>query len=137
MRKQHKRYDNSKECNDDKKSWIFFVIGLIATVAVRIIALLNAIDPFYGKLAWYIGVAGFFVFFLYKFNIYHKNQSIILEQGLLTKLRHNKMLNKEDKMVINSFLCAMTSQKDKINFFVIFSVSALAMIIALYFDLFA
>lgn len=58
-----------KRCRDSYVSWIFFAIGLVATIAMRVVTVLIHMSPLYGKIAWYIGVGGFFVFFIYKFRI--------------------------------------------------------------------
>ncbi len=123
-----------KECRDTLKSWLFFVTALIATIAMRIIGPLDIIDPSYGKIAWYIGVTGFFIFFMYKFLIDRKRSQLIKRQDLVVKIQQNKSLNKEDYSIMNSVLCGLISNKDKINFFFISAFSIIALIIALYFD---
>jgi len=39
----------------------FFILGLIATISIRIVTVLMQLNPVYGKVAWYMGV-GFFNF---------------------------------------------------------------------------
>ena len=51
-----------KNCEDSLISWIFFIIGLVATVAIRIVTVLIDVQPIYGKIAWYIGIGGFLLF---------------------------------------------------------------------------
>ena len=53
-----------KNCKDSFVSWVFFIIGIIATVAIRVVTVLIYLDPIYAKIAWYIGVMGFFLFFV-------------------------------------------------------------------------
>ena len=43
---------------------VIAIIGIIATIAIRIVTVLMHWNPFYGKLAWYIGVGGFIIFLL-------------------------------------------------------------------------
>ena len=37
----------------------YFIIGIIATVAIRVVTVLTHLDPIYAKVAWYIGVGSF------------------------------------------------------------------------------
>lgn len=123
-----------KRCRDSRVSWIFFLIGIIATIAVRIVTVLIDINPVYGKVSWYIGVVGFLLFFIYKFRIDHVRSRFITQQKLINKVLKKDLLTKEDSDLIASILCALSSNKDKINYFFIFVSSALALIAAMYFD---
>lgn len=134
--KKCKNCPEYKYCRDSLFSWILFIIALIATIAMRIIEPLNIIDSLYGKLAWYIGVTGFFIFFLYKFVIDHKRQKKIKKSRIFSKIRHHKQLSKEDYSLLDAIFCSLISRKDKLNFFFIATFSILALIIALYFDVF-
>jgi len=40
-----------RRCKDSFVSWIFFIIGLIATMAIRAVTILANIDPIYAKIA--------------------------------------------------------------------------------------
>ncbi|MFH0731662.1 MAG: hypothetical protein V2A72_01920 [Candidatus Omnitrophota bacterium] len=126
----------NKRCEDSFASWIFFIIGIIATAALRIVTILIDINPIYGKIAWYVGVIGFFAFFVYKFNINRARAKLINKADLVDKIRGQKPLTKEDFNVIGAILCALSSKKDTINYFFIFFLSALAIIAAVYFDFF-
>jgi len=123
-----------KNCRDSVSSWIFFIIGIIATIAIRIVIVLMPVYPVYGKLAWYIGVGGFFLFFLYKFKVSNNRAELIKRSDLVGKIRDKKELSHEDYSLINGILCSLSSKKERINFFFIFGLSALALIIALYID---
>ncbi|MFH1352351.1 MAG: hypothetical protein ABIH68_02110 [bacterium] len=123
-----------KNCRDSLSSWIFFIIGLIATIAIRIVIVLIPVYPVYGKLAWYIGVGGFFLFFLYKFKVSNTRAESIKRSNLVDKIRGKKELSPEDYSLVNGILCSLSSKKERINFFFIFGLSALALIIAVYVD---
>jgi hypothetical protein len=69
-----------KRCKEDSASWVFFIIGVIATIAVRIVTVLVHINPLYGQIAWYIGVVGFFVFFVYKYRVERERYKLIVKQ---------------------------------------------------------
>jgi hypothetical protein len=124
-----------KRCRDSTASILAFVIGLIAIIAVRVVTILEHIDPLYGKIAWYIGVFGFVIYFAYKFNIDRARSRIVHERKLHDKLVNAGSIHKEDREFISSLLCGITSGKDRFTYLVIFLSSAIVLIIALYLDL--
>lgn len=123
-----------KNCQDSFVSWVFFAIGLVATVAIRIVTVLIHLDPLYGKIAWYIGVGGFFLFFAYKFKINQARSKIIIQKRLINKLAGQGQLNKEENELVAAILCSLSSKKERLNYFFIFVLSAIALIVAVYFD---
>jgi len=123
-----------KKCRESSVSWIFFIIGLIATIAIRAVTVLVHIDPVYGQIAWYVGVFGFFVFFVYKFKVEHARSQMIKNSQLVHKISRGDNIEKGDRELIGSLLCALSSNKDKINYVVIFASSAIAIAIAVYLD---
>ncbi len=123
-----------KRCRDSFASWIFFIIGLIATIAIRVVIVLINVNPIYAKIAWYIGIGGFFIFFVYKFKISQTRAKFINERKLVDKISQKSQLTKEDYDLMNGILCYLTSKKERINYFFIFGLSAIALILAVYFD---
>ena len=68
MPKSQKQCLNCKaagRCRDTAVSWIFLFIGVIATISVRVVNLVLSFGLFWPKFFWYLGVAGFFLYFLY------------------------------------------------------------------------
>ena len=126
----------NKRCQDSFFSWIFFIIGLLATIAMRVVTVLMYMNPIYGKIAWYVGIGGFFMFFMYKFHITKQRNNLITEQNILNKIDNKISLNEEDYRTIRGILCSVSSKKERINYFFIFILSALALIIAIYLDFF-
>jgi len=124
----------SKRCKDNRVSWVFFLIGLIATLAIRIVLILTHISPAHGKMAWYLGIGGFLVFFMYKFKVSRELSRHISGKKLMEKVHGEEQLTKEDYHLIGSILCSISSNKERINYFFIFLSSALALAIAVYFD---
>ena len=47
----------------------FFWAGITATIAYRVIIVLNLYSPFWVKIAWYVGTIGFVLYFGHRFNI--------------------------------------------------------------------
>ena len=125
-----------KNCNDSFASWIFFIVGLIATVAIRVVTVLIHLNPIYAKVAWYIGVGGFFVFFVYKFRISQERSKNISQRNLVDKINQQKELSKDDYDLIGAILCALSSKKERINYIFIFGLSAIALLLAIYMDFF-
>jgi len=72
-----------RRCRDSFSSWIFFIIGLIATIAIRVVTVLIKIDPIDGRIAWYVGIAGFFLFFVYMFRIGQQRARLINRSNLV------------------------------------------------------
>lgn len=123
-----------KRCKESSVSWIFFIIGLIATIAVRAVTVLVHINPIYGQIAWYVGVMGFLIFFVYKFRVEHTRSRLIRNSKLMHKISQDENIEKGDREAISSILCALSSNKDKINYFVIFASSVVAIVLAIYLD---
>lgn len=124
-----------KNCKDSFTSWVFFIIGIIATIAVRVVTVLIDYNPLYAKIAWYIGILGFFTFFVYKFRVGQKRSKVINELGLTDKINKKEGLQESDYKVIGSILCSLSSKKERINYIFIFVLSAVALIVALLTDL--
>ncbi|MFC1755063.1 hypothetical protein ACFL96_17000 [Thermoproteota archaeon] len=131
--KKCKNCSERRFCQDDYVSWIFFAIGLIATIAIRAVTLLMRVEPLYGKIAWYIGVVGFLLFFVYKFRIYNHRSKAIREKSLVQRTQEGK-LTESEKNEIAMMLCSLSSRKESINYFFIFILSAIALAIAMYLD---
>ncbi|MEI6832074.1 MAG: hypothetical protein WCK61_05160 [Candidatus Omnitrophota bacterium] len=123
-----------KNCRDSFTSWIFFIIGMVATIALRLVTVLIHLNPVYGQIAWYVGVFGFFIFFVYKFRVDRARYKLIVKKGLMDKISQGDKIAEEDRQLIGSILCSLSSDKDRINYILIFVSSAVAIIVALYFD---
>lgn len=123
-----------KRCRESYTSWIFFIIGLVATIAIRAVTVLMHLNPVYAKAAWYIGVGGFFLFFVYKFRASQSRSKLIQRQNLVDKINQSKPLASEDYNAIAAILCALSSRKERINYIFIFALSAVALILAVYMD---
>jgi hypothetical protein len=123
-------------CRDSFAAWMFFIVGIIATIAIRVVTVLIHLNPIYGKIAWYVGVGGFFVFFMYKFRVLQAKSQQIDKQSILRKIDHKDQLTNEDYRLIGTILCSLSSKKERINYLFIFGLSAVALIMAAYMDFF-
>ena len=101
---------------------------------MRVVTVLMHMNSTYGKMAWYIGVGGFFVFFVYKFRVNQARSRAITQSSLVDKINYKKELVEEDYNLIGAILCGLSSKKERINYVFIFALSALALILAIYMD---
>jgi len=136
MDKQCKNCREYKNCRDSFSSWIFFIIGIIATISVRVVTVLIHMNPVYAKIAWYVGIVGFFLFFVYKYRVGQARSRAINERNLVDKIRKHEDLEADDYDLVAAILCGLSSKKERINYIFIFGLSAVAVILALYMDFF-
>ncbi len=106
--------------------WLFWV-GIIATIAYRIIIILNNVSATSVKIAWYIGTIGFVWYFAHRYRVQNYREEIIKEKKLLDKLCQND-LNEEDCEALHYVVKSLSSSKAKWNYVVIFVFSILALI---------
>ncbi len=124
----------ARYCRESFLSLIFFVIGLIATVAIRAVNFLHHYHAWYGKLAWYIGLLGFFLFFLYKFASDSRRSAFLKKSGLAEKIQTGQQLSPDDRRLLQEVFCSLRSRRDTINYFFIFLTSIVALLLGIYTD---
>lgn len=125
-----------KRCKEPIVSWVFFFIALVAVVALRAVNVVFDSNPILAKVFWYIGVTGFFVFFIYKFKYHTLMQKELDSTKLVDKLLSKEKLSDHDYDVLGTILCRLRSKKDYINYFFIFFFSGIALALAIYADFF-
>ena len=123
-------------CRDSLVSWFFFGIGVISAVALRAVTVLMSLNPNYGKIAWYVGVLGFFLFFIYKFKISRLRARLIQQHKLMNVIASRRPLSEGESKLISEILCGLTSNKERVNYLIIFLLSGLALAFAIYIDFF-
>lgn len=124
----------AKACEESALSWLFLFVGLLATIAVRVVNLVGGFGPFWPKFFWYIGVIGFFIYFLYAYLQHSATHKAIDAMDLARRLSHKEPLKDGDYAFLNATMCKLRSTKERFNYFFIFITSALALLIALYQD---
>ncbi|MFC1590321.1 hypothetical protein ACFL42_02365 [Candidatus Omnitrophota bacterium] len=125
-----------KKCKEPAISWVFFFIALIATISIRAVNVVLDFHALSAKIFWYIGIGGFFVFFLYKYRNDNLLQKELIRTDLTEKLLNKQKLSDHDYEVLGTILCKLRSKKDKINYFFIFFFSGIALSLAVYVDFF-
>lgn len=106
----------------------FFVLGLVSAIAFRGIIIFQHLEPSWVRPVWYIGTAGYFLFFLYRFNITKKRKHAIEQYRLIEKLRQNACLEDEDREVVLYLLSSISKSLEDINYALIFLLSVAAVI---------
>jgi len=74
------------------------------------------------------------LFFVYKFRIGQQSSRFIKQSNLIEKISQRERLTDEDYSLIDAILCALSSRKERIDYFVIFGLSAVALALDVYLD---
>ena len=77
----------------------FFLLGLVSAIAFRAIIVLQHLEPSWVRPVWYIGTAGYVLFFLYRYRITRKRKNAVEDFQLIEKIRANACLQDEDREV--------------------------------------
>lgn len=116
--------------------WLFFVIGIVATLAYRIIIVLNFYSPSWVKVSWYIGTIGFIFYFGYLYNLQSKRADLAKQYNLLNLVKKMKGIKVKQKEALRFIVKSNLTSKAKYNSAVIFILSLLALIIGIILDIF-
>jgi hypothetical protein len=112
----------------------YFWSGIIATLAYRIIIVLNFYSTTWVKISWYIGTVGFVIYFIHRFDIAKKRSTLIVEHRLQGKMERQEHLTEDDKKALTYILRTLVSSKAKWNYYAIFVLSGIALILGILFD---
>jgi hypothetical protein len=114
----------------------FFYSGVVATLAYRIIIVLNNLNAFWVKISWYVGTIGFIIYFWHRFEISNKRNRLIQELKLQEKIEGLNSLGENEKSALTYILKSLTISTEKINYIIIFATSALALLYGIWTDFF-
>src|SRR3989338_3952264 len=114
---------------------LIFIIGIVATVAYRLVVILNHYSQLSVEIAWYIGTIGFIWYFAHRFNIENRRDKLIERLELVKKIESGQALNTEEKNSLVYILKSLETSLAKWNYIAIFFFSGLAMVYAIYADL--
>lgn len=136
---KYKLYYNKNMSNEYTTSSKFyralvFWVGIVATLAYRIIIVLNYYSSLLVSISWYIGTIGFIWYFAHRYRVQNKYSRIIRDKKLREKLC-NHDLSKDDCEALSYILKGLDSSKAKWNSIAIFVFSALALIYAVISDI--
>lgn len=113
--------------------YCFFALGIISAIAFRAIIVFQRLEPSWVRPVWYIGAIGYMVFFLYRYYISEKRKKAIENFQLLEKLKANACLTDEDRDVVIYLLSSIRKSPENVNYFIIFLLSVIAIIVDIYF----
>jgi hypothetical protein len=106
----------------------FFLLGLLSAIAFRAIIIFQHLEPSWVRPVWYTGTAGYFIFFLYRYNITRKRKKAVEEFQLIEKIRANACLRDEDREVLLYLLSSIKVSMEGLNYAIIFVLSILAVL---------
>jgi hypothetical protein len=112
--------------------YIFFLLGLVSAIAFRAIIIFQHLEPSWVRPVWYIGTAGYFLFFLYRYRITRKRKKAVEKFQLIEKIRENACLQADDRDVLLYLLSSIKLSLEDINYAIIFVLSVLAVAADLY-----
>ncbi len=113
----------------------FFWAGIIATIAYRIIIVLNFYSPLWVKVSWYIGTVGFILYFGHRYNIARKRAKLIKDHGLIEAVQKADCIDAQKKKALYYLVKTSLTSKSRWNSAVIFMLSVLALITGIVLDL--
>jgi hypothetical protein len=114
---------------------LLFVVGIIATIAYRIIIVLNDYSPMWVEVAWYIGTVGFVWYLIHRYNIENKRDYLIENLELAKKIENKEELSDEERNAAVYILKGLKTSLAKWNYIAIFVFSTIALLYAIYQDL--
>ena len=112
--------------------WFFFISGIIATIAYRIIFLLNA---YWIEVAWYIGTIGFILYFGHRMLIETKRAKMVKDFQLIQVLEKSQIEEKEKSALLYLIKTSLTS-KARFNSAFIFIASLVVLVASLAIDIY-
>ncbi|MDO8486271.1 MAG: hypothetical protein Q7S77_01050 [Candidatus Staskawiczbacteria bacterium] len=124
----------SKGIEPSLKIWrlFFFLSGIIATIAYRIIFLLN---PFWVKIVWYIGTVCFTLYFGHRSDVEMKRAKLVKDYNLVKVIKESD-INEPKKSALSYLIETSLTSKARFNSAFIFFASLIALIISLIIDIY-
>jgi len=113
---------------------LFFWTGIIATIAYRVIIVLNFFSPLWVKISWYIGTIGFIIYFWHRYNIDKKRSQLVADYDLIKAVNRTNYTNEKQKQALHYIIKTTLTSKSKWNSFFIFMLSIFALIVGLILD---
>ena len=106
------------------RRWFFFWAGIIATLAYRIIVVL---EDYWIKIAWYIGTVGFILYFGHRTYVQKKRMELVKDNGLV-KVVNGLKIKKNQKEALSYLVKSAVTSKVRWNSLFIFWLSVLALV---------
>jgi len=111
----------------------YFVVGVLATIAYRVIIVFSGTSKYWVNLFWYIGTIGFVIYFAHRYRITESRAKLIREQQLDDKIQSSDLLP-QDKEAAAYVFKSLKVSTEKWIYIIIFITSALALMTGIYLD---
>lgn len=108
--------------------YFMFSLGIMATIAYRIIVVLNHYSPVLVQISWYIGTIGFVWYFAHRFKVENRRDNLITNLNLVDKIRNKTDLDSKEREALVYVLSGLQTSLSKWNYIAIFILSSLALI---------
>lgn len=112
---------------------LFFYLGLVGAIGLRIVLILNNYNPQYSKIIWYISMLALTAFYYYRRWIERRRRKIIIDSNLLEKVKSNK-LDENDRDKISTLLGSTIVSKQMLNLNILSLASIAALVIQIFID---
>jgi hypothetical protein len=106
----------------------FFAVGLIASIAVRMIIIFQHLQPSWIRPTWYVAVAGNIIFFMYRYYITRRRKNALAETEVISKLERGETLGKHESEVVLYVLRSTEASLEDVNYGIIFLFSFIAIV---------
>jgi len=113
---------------------LVFGVGIIATVAYRIIIILNYYSSLLVAISWYVGTIGFVWYFAHRYRVQDDRSDLIRDRELVKKVNQGR-LTPDDRKALIHILKSTSSSKAKWNSIMIFILSVIALAYAIVVDI--
>ncbi len=113
---------------------LFFWVGILSAFLFRVITIVEHFNPLLSKMLWYIGVIGYLIFFVHRYNIALRRFNVIGNLGLLKKIEDKERLNTADFEGLRYVLWSISVSKERQNYKMISVFSVIALLIAALLD---
>ncbi len=114
----------------------FFAMGIIATIAYRIIIVLNLYSSLWVKIAWYIGTIGFIFYFGHRFDVARKRANLVKDYKLIEAVDKADCIEPQKKLALHYLVKTSLTSKSQWNSGLIFALSFLALLIGIFIDIY-
>ncbi len=111
-----------------------FYIGIIATIAYRILLILTPLGKTWVDTTWYIGTIGFVWYFAHRYHVERKRDGagrhanlLQIERRFTEKLENGSTLSTEDRSILAAELKSLLSSRSRWNYIAIFIASGVAL----------
>jgi hypothetical protein len=109
----------------------FFLLGVLSSVAFRLIIIFQKLHPGWVRPTWYFGVFGYMAFFIYRYYISSRRKRVVAHSEIIRKLECGGPLSDEDRQAALYLVGSIQESPEDWNYLAIFILSAVAIAIDL------